>query len=104
MECPKLSAVPFMAKSIFFAAACAAFAAGAAAQMPPPPPGMPPPAEREARHEAMQACKATVTVAQGHDGMRDCMASKGFPMRDRPHRPPPGSAPMVEPGVVVPSQ
>ncbi len=92
-----------MAKSIFFAAAGIAFAAGAAAQVPPQP-GMPPPAMREARHEAMEACKATVTVAQGRDGMRDCMASKGFPMRDRPHRPPPGSAPMVEPGVVVPSQ
>jgi len=83
----------------FFAAALLAVAAASSAQ-PVAPPGMPPPPPgREARHEAMEACRATVTMAQGKAGMRDCMAAKGFPMRQRPPGPPP-----VERGVVVPSQ
>ena len=93
-----------MNKSILLATASMVMA-GAAWAQPAPPPGMPPPSSgREARHEAMEACKATVTVAQGKAGMRDCMASKGFALRERPPGPPPGSAPMVERGVVVPSQ
>jgi len=94
-----------MDKSFLLAAAGLALFAGAASAQPAPPPGMPPPPHgREARHEAMEACKQTVTMAQGKAGMRDCMASKGFVMRERPPgAPPPGTAPMVEPGVVVPA-
>lgn len=100
MELPQLQPVPLMDKSMIFAAACMALAGAASAQ--PAPPLMPPPG-REARHAAMEACKATVTMAQGKAGPRDCMAAKGFPMRHRPP-PPPGAPPAVERGVVVPSQ
>ncbi|HEY2257895.1 MAG TPA: hypothetical protein VGI11_19835 [Variovorax sp.] len=95
-----------MDKSFLLAAACLAFAGAASAQSAPPP-DMQPPHGREARHEAMEACKASVTMAQGKAGMRECMASKGFVMRERerpPGSPPGGAPPMVERGVVVPSQ